>query len=154
MSVETVSCQFFSNFLYLCVALSVPRKYAFFKIVFCMHTVVLSACMSVCAVPMEDKKGCWVLWNWSYRWLWAAMCVLGTKLRPPGKIASALNYWAISPASKIRVLISHFDGKLSISPHKWPRTHDLLWDYLNANEFRISIYLSWNFNQDLFIFSV
>jgi hypothetical protein len=23
----------------------------------------------VCAVPLEVRRGCWVLWNWSYRWL-------------------------------------------------------------------------------------
>jgi hypothetical protein len=33
-----------------------------------------------------------------YRWLWAAMWLLGIELRISGRAASALNLWAISPA--------------------------------------------------------
>ena len=37
--------------------------------VFCLYV-----CMYVCAhcpVPKEVRIGCWILWNWSYQWLWA-----------------------------------------------------------------------------------
>jgi hypothetical protein len=34
-----------------------------------------------------------------YRWLWATMWLLGSELRTSGRAASALNRWAISPAS-------------------------------------------------------
>jgi hypothetical protein len=37
-------------------------------------------------------------WNWSYRWLWGAMWLLGIEPRFSGRAASVLNCWAISPA--------------------------------------------------------
>jgi len=30
-----------------------------------MHVCVPCACL----IPAETKRGCWILWNWSYRWL-------------------------------------------------------------------------------------
>lgn len=39
---------------------------------------VLSACMAVytCVlVPKKAKRGCQIYCNWSYTWLWAALCV-------------------------------------------------------------------------------
>lgn len=31
-----------------------------------------------CTMPKEAKRGCQILWNQSYRWLWAAMWLLAT----------------------------------------------------------------------------
>lgn len=46
---------------------------------------------------VTEARGCWILWSW---WLlWAAVWLLGTELRSSGRAASALNHWAISPAS-------------------------------------------------------
>ena len=44
----------------------------------------LLVCMSVHhihAVPAEARRGCQILWSWSYRSLWAAMWVLGIQPR-------------------------------------------------------------------------
>lgn len=38
-------------------------------------------------------------WNWSYRWLWAAVWVLGTEPEYTGRTASALNSWAFCRSS-------------------------------------------------------
>jgi len=42
-----------------------------------------------------------------YRWLWAAMWLLGIELRTSGRAASALNHWAISPAPLTCFLTEH-----------------------------------------------
>lgn len=61
--------------------------------------VWMLACVYVCApcvclVP-EARRGHHIPWDWSYRRLWAAMSVLGIKLRAS---ACTLNLWAIPPA--------------------------------------------------------
>lgn len=33
----------------------------------------------VCAVSTETRRGCWILWNQNYRWLWATVWALGTQ---------------------------------------------------------------------------
>ena len=43
---------------------------------------------------------CCFLWNWSYRQLWATMWVLRIEPRSSGRVATALNHWAISPGSE------------------------------------------------------
>jgi hypothetical protein len=35
--------------------------------------VWVSSCTTWCPVSVEARRGHWVPWNWSYRWLWAAM---------------------------------------------------------------------------------
>jgi hypothetical protein len=53
---------------------------------------ILSACMLIhhmYALHMELRRGHWILWNWSYRRLWAAMWVLGTKPQSSARPASA-----------------------------------------------------------------
>jgi hypothetical protein len=50
---------------------------------------------SLCSETPEESMG-------SYnRWLWATMWLLGIEFRAPGRTASALNLWAISPAPEI-----------------------------------------------------
>jgi hypothetical protein len=53
-----------------------------------MSTLSLSSDM-----PEEDSRS-------HYRWLWATMWLLGIEFRTSGRAVSALNHWAISPASK------------------------------------------------------
>lgn len=47
-------------------------------------------------VAMEVRRRCWSPKNWSNRWLWATMWILGTKLRSFGRAARGPNHWAIS----------------------------------------------------------
>ena len=44
----------------------------------------VSMCISAVCMPSagEGQKQRWISWNWSYRWLWATMCVLVTKSGP------------------------------------------------------------------------
>lgn len=37
--------------------------------------------MSAFLVPPEARKGYWMTWNWSCRWFYVTMLVLGTKPR-------------------------------------------------------------------------
>jgi hypothetical protein len=67
--------------------------YYFICLVFCSH-----ACLCTMRVP---RKGSQVAWNGSYRWLWAAMWVLGIE---PGSSAGTFNHWAISSAQWITLL--------------------------------------------------
>lgn len=61
--------------------------------IFCMRECVL-ACMfvhQVSTVSPEGRKRHWIFWDWSDRWLLAAMWLLGIKRRSSEKAASAIN---------------------------------------------------------------
>lgn len=59
----------------------------------CMYVYVLH----VCLVPTEIRKGHWMPWDRSYRWLWA-ITINVPRIEPgsPGGTVTALDYWAIS----------------------------------------------------------
>lgn len=71
----------------------------------------LQVCLSTTA-PMETKRSCQLPCDWSYRWQWAAMWVLGIKPGSSGKAASALT---ISPAPQ-HAFIGHH---LHAGPLSW-----------------------------------
>lgn len=52
----------------------------------------LSTCLSLDHVHVEARRGCQILWNWSYRRLGATMYVIGIKPGSSGKVASVLYY--------------------------------------------------------------
>lgn len=58
-------------------------NYIFKRFIFTLHVEYFAYMYNVdmCGVPMETQRGCQVSWNWSYRWVLAAMQVLGIKLR-------------------------------------------------------------------------
>lgn len=68
----------------------------------------ISACVWACVYvymytvstppPSEVRRGNSVPWNWSLKWLLAAMWVLGTKPKSSARAASALKCWVLSPA--------------------------------------------------------
>jgi hypothetical protein len=35
----------------------------------CCGCMYIYLCMCVCLMPMETRRGHWIPWNWSYRWL-------------------------------------------------------------------------------------
>ena len=92
------------------------------------------AYMSVhmCVVPREFRRGYHILWNWSYRWLWA-MWLLGIKPKFSGRAASAFNHWAHSLFSYIAKVYITGDGTAhrrlgiptSISRKKIPPATDM-----------------------------
>lgn len=43
----------------------------------------------------QVRRGHWIVWTWSYRWLQAVYCV-GNWIPDPRKTPSALNHWVIS----------------------------------------------------------
>lgn len=51
-------------------------------------------------ILMEARGGYWNLWNWSKRWLWAAIWLLGIKLGISEREASTLNPQIISSDPK------------------------------------------------------
>lgn len=68
-----------------------------FIILLCVELAcICTSC--VCLLITEARRGCCILWNWSYRQLSAAMWMLGMS---SGRGASALNCGAISPAPHI-----------------------------------------------------
>lgn len=64
---------------------------------FCLHVCL---CTPVCLVPGEAGRRHWIPWNWSYKWLFAMMWVLGTKSRFSGRTANA------EPSSHPSVIVS------------------------------------------------
>ena len=81
----------FKNIIFLLI----PWKFldVFFKMLFililcvcCLHVWAPHTCLA--------RSGGQSLWNWCYRWVWAAMWVLGTEPRSSGRAASALKQWA------------------------------------------------------------
>ena len=66
-----------------------------FKIYLCVWVFWLHA--QICAPP--ECLMWWILCNWSYKQLWAAMWVLGIKPGSSEGAPSALNWWASSTAS-------------------------------------------------------
>jgi hypothetical protein len=69
--------------------------------VYIYFTYMYVCALCACLVPLKARKGHWISWNWSYRWLRAAMWVLGIELWSPEWVASALNPWAISVAPAV-----------------------------------------------------
>lgn len=65
---------------------------SFFLILFRNFIYILYALMFYLHVCLCEGVG-----FWSYRQLWAASCGLGIEPRPPGRVVSAPNLWAISP---------------------------------------------------------
>lgn len=58
-------------------------------------------CMYVpwaCLVPYV-KKGHWILWYGSCRWLSVILSILGVKFRSSVRETSSVNHWATSPAT-------------------------------------------------------
>jgi hypothetical protein len=43
-------------------------------------------------VPAEARRGRWIFWNWSYRLLWATLCMLGIEPGSSGRATSALSH--------------------------------------------------------------
>lgn len=52
----------------------------------------------VCLVPVEARRRHWILWNWSYQRLRAAIWALETEHQSSERWASVLNLCSISPA--------------------------------------------------------
>lgn len=57
----------------------------------CVWVFRLHVCLCTTCVPGngEVRRGCWIPWSWSYRWL-----RVGIKSRAFGSAACALNCWA------------------------------------------------------------
>lgn len=58
-------------------------------------------CTMYMQVPMQDKRGCQISWNWGYKQLWTADMDAGGWTRVLFKSSNGLNHWAFSPASQI-----------------------------------------------------
>jgi hypothetical protein len=52
-------------------------------------------------MPSEDRRGCCILWMWSYRWLLVSMGMLGVDSGSSARAASALNCRASSPGPSL-----------------------------------------------------
>lgn len=86
--------------------------------------VILHYCLCcsylMCSVPVEARKGYQIPWDWSDRWLWATLWVLGM----------ALNCWAEYPALGLKSWILHLYPYIfapSNAPHSLLDTHVCLW---------------------------
>lgn len=67
---------------------------------FCLHTHTHTPVPCVLEpATREDRKVAKISLNWSYKWFWGAMWILGIRQRGcSGRTASALGHWATSPA--------------------------------------------------------
>ena len=82
----------------------------------------------VCLLPAEARRGHQILWNWSYRWLSAAMWVLGClNLSSWKNAARTINYWAISPAwQQLLKCTSHFQRTMLYHPVRRAAQRDII----------------------------
>jgi hypothetical protein len=67
----------------------------------------LCVCLHTICRPEQARRGLRIHWNWSYRWLRAAMWVLGIELKSTRSAASAPNYRAISLVPEMNVLLDN-----------------------------------------------
>lgn len=63
--------------------------------IFCLRVCRCTICVSG---AVEARRGHQIPENWSFRWLWAWVYVVGIKPGTSGRTVSALGHWAISPA--------------------------------------------------------
>lgn len=78
----------------VCMCLPSPSPISTHEINLLKDLVFYLACecfawMYVHSVPTEFRRGCWVLWNLGYGWLWAMMWVLRSESGSPAKATSA-----------------------------------------------------------------
>ena len=50
---------------------------------------------AICVVSEKARRGCWIPWDWSYRWQ-VVIWMLGIRPRSSGRAASAVNCWITS----------------------------------------------------------
>lgn len=65
-------------------------------------------------VLLEATKGQQIAWNGSYRWLWAALWVLGAEPRSSGRAASTQSHRAVYPSPSISSLLNGKSHRRSI----------------------------------------
>lgn len=51
-----------------------------------------------CLVNVEARRGHWSLYCWAYKWLWAAMLLMGIESNPGPSVETANDPWAIALA--------------------------------------------------------
>jgi len=81
--------------------------YVLFLFCVCVFYLCVSLCTTCMSSVFGSRKRVFGPWNWSYRWLWISMWVLGTEPGSSGGTASVLIHWAISSAPLDKILISH-----------------------------------------------
>lgn len=65
--------------------------------------------LHACLVPLKARRGCWVSWNCSYRYLLAAMLLLGTEPGFFARAVYALKHQVISPSPSSNTLTIVFE---------------------------------------------
>jgi hypothetical protein len=73
----------------MAVGLLTTSFYYFILFYGCGYFFLIYVCVPLeCLVSVEARRGCWILWNWNYRWNLAVMWVLGFELRSSERTAS------------------------------------------------------------------
>jgi hypothetical protein len=62
-----------------------------------VYLFYMYVCGPECICVPHVSRGPQIPWNWSYRWLWATMWVLGIEPGSYWREACALSHWAIPP---------------------------------------------------------
>lgn len=68
----------------------------YFYLFIYVHGVCFCVCVSVPhahSSSMEARRECRIIWNWRYKWLWAAMWI-GNQTMSSGTAVNTLNPWA------------------------------------------------------------
>ena len=79
----------------VCMQKSGDHFLFFFQKIFYFYSFIYLLFMCTLLLSSDTPEGCI---RSHYRWLWATMWLLGSDLRTSGRVVSALNHWAISPA--------------------------------------------------------
>lgn len=90
------------HFLLFCFIFEFAHFSWNFLLIYDLFYVYEMFCLCVCScntcVSAEIRREGRIPWNWSYAWLWATKCVLGTKIGFSARVALALDSWVISLA--------------------------------------------------------
>lgn len=85
----------------------------------------------------KPRRACRILWNWSYRRLWASTWVLGTEPGASGRGASAVLCWAVSPSSFHEHILSIYIKNMTAKiQHSWMMKLMLVCYPTNDNSYR------------------
>lgn len=87
------------QFRFFSLTCSLPSCLDLISLVYFMYVSVFPACvLHVSPVLKEVRRDHLIPQNWSYRWSWVTVWVLGTEPRVSARAASSLHWWG-SPQS-------------------------------------------------------
>jgi hypothetical protein len=92
----------------LCVCVCVPACVCVcLHVHLYMHSPIFPQCFSVYCIHevLTEPRRQQIHWNWSYKWLWPVMSLLGIKFESSGSATNVFHSWTITPAPNFTTLV-------------------------------------------------